>query len=263
MLFQNFGKRAGQRFPLRQRTHARHQRIAAHEMEGQDAGLLRALDMRPPVLQHRPQGGLLRHRHVGLEPWRLARRLQRRRDPLPLPLQPRYQLFGVVGQQHEPVPCAAHLHIQHRPVRHHARRVHHRDHVVPRQPLRPVNGRAPGVVDMAQIVVVDREAEPTAGMRAYIDTVPGDPLHRRPLAVDQPRRRMLRVHTISSPARSGSGRDSQSERLRAALPEGANARVSPRRSRRTPSSPVPTTVQASPSRRPYTSRLATTTSPGR
>ena len=78
-----------------------------------------------------------------------------------------------------------------------------------------------------------------------------------------PRRRRLRVQTISSPARSGSGRDSQSERLRAALPEGANARVSPRRSSRTPSSPVPTTVQASPSRRPYTSRLATTTSPGR
>ena len=43
---------------------------------------------------------------------------------------------------------------------------------------------------------------------------------------------------------------SQSERLRAALPEGANVRVSPRRSSRTPSSPVPATVQPWPSRRP-------------
>ena len=39
---------------------------------------------------------------------------------------------------------------------------------------------------MAQIVVVDREAERAAGMRAHVDTVPGDPLHRRPIAVDQP-----------------------------------------------------------------------------
>ena len=39
---------------------------------------------------------------------------------------------------------------------------------------------------MAQVVVVHREAEPAAGMRAHMDTIPGDPLYRRPLAVDQP-----------------------------------------------------------------------------
>ena len=142
-----------------QRTHARDQRIAALEMEGPHVGFLRALDMRTPFRQHRPQRGLLP------PPPCRARAMPPGPTP-PAPTRPSYPHAPAATPAARCRPSAArthpsraaHLHIQHRPVRHHARRIQNRDHVVTRQPLRPVNRRAPGVVDMAQIVVVDREA---------------------------------------------------------------------------------------------------------
>ena len=38
---------------------------------------------------------------------------------------------------------------------------------------------------MTQVVVIGREADRAAGLRAHMDAVPGNPFHRRALAVDQ------------------------------------------------------------------------------
>ena len=158
------------------------QRVGFLGQEGGDAFAFGLRLVRPPLPLRRTQR--LLPRHLGLHAMhRMARRLQRRMRHADLLFQAVRELLRVVGQQHEPVAGAAHLHVEQRAVRHHAARVQDRDHVVRRDSLRAVHRRCPRVVDVPQSVVVSPGRQPPAVGKPDADALPRDLLDHAPLAV--------------------------------------------------------------------------------